>query len=255
LTFDKEGRDISAHWELIPFDDDTTVFHCEKTKFMLKSAKTGKILHRGTAEKERIDKVDGARSRTFGVDMLSLDKVNEDDVFVFRQMADDWLERFQDLQQEFAMLSVFKDEMQEGIAQGKESNWWEPAQEKGKEWWDKEKKDEKKKRMATIKEIKEKFVDPDPDSERAPDPSTGDVYSGEALETLERLLAKITPLSQDQDYLTRDGIPDRQIQDMLCEMRAVRFVLDLMTNNLFKLVPRVHIQKGRDPREIGPYFL
>ena len=255
MTFDKEGRDISAHWELIPFDDDTTVFHCEKTKFMLKSAKTGKILHRGTAEKERIDKVDGARSQTFDVDMLSLDKVNEDDVFVFRQMADDWLERFQDLQQEFAMLSVFKDEMQEGIAQGKESNWWEPAQEKGKEWWDKEKKDEKKKRMATIKEIKEKFVDPDPDSERAPDPSTGDVYSGEALETLERLLAKITPLSQDQDYLTRDGIPDRQIQDMLCEMRAVRFVLDLMTNNLFKLVPRVHIQKGRDTREIGPYFL
>ena len=97
--------------------------------------------------------------------------------------------------------------------------------------------------------------------EKEPDPGTGEVYSGDALEVFERLLVAITPNSEDEDPLTRDGIPDTAFQDLLCEARVVPLVKSLLEESIFKLVkPKLVMAgaaKSRDERNltVGPYFL
>ena len=59
------------------------------------------------------------------------------------------------------------------------------------------------KRADVIREVTAGFLAPDPDGEAEPDPTDNEVYSGEVLLVLERLLKRITPFSLDPDPMVR----------------------------------------------------
>lgn len=264
--FDDEDQAF-AHWKLKPLDADTELYEHEKTKFMLQNAQSGNVLRLGKQDRALEQEADGqdmedTQQAMFALELRPEDEVNEDDVFVFRGLSQEWLDVFHHIRQELTLLTDIKDALMEAnpamkdhvptVAKQVRLNRIATRRKQKKN--DKEIIDH---RRAGIQFINDEYLFPNPGSQKAADPDSGQVYSGDMLESLERLLYRVVPHSIDPNFLRRDGIPDVAVQDLLCEVRMVAFIQELLSDALFPLVSQQEVMAGAVGGDdvVGPYFL
>eukprot|EP01043_Picozoa_sp_COSAG02_P014869 COSAG02_NODE_620_length_19443_cov_91.259564_13_plen_1211_part_00 len=212
-----DHADDAGRWFLAPLDEDTEEYAFEHTKFMLESAKSNKVLHSGEEDKEGLKEERTANSagKMLKMSLLARHEADENDVFVFRTMNRLWLERFQEITDLLDVLHLFRGDMRNAL-----------------------KATEGKPREKAIQQLHATYLAPDFDGPKEPDPVDQDIYNGDVLDVLERLLYLLTPFSCEKDYLVRDGVVDVDVQDILYDVQLVSFILDMLTNQtdgLFRL--------------------
>jgi hypothetical protein len=219
LRMIENDHEEGAHWEFVS-SDDSPAFQYELTSFYIQNRKTHRVLHRAEKSVPEDNGASGADELTQLWPVTSLHKANvrHDDLFVCRRLPDDLLGNFRDTQQTVLQLHRFHRQVRELIEAkaARQSSGESTEQLKA---WD----------VANIEDLTVSHL------------QVGTKYDPDAP-TIGRLSKVLVDISIDSNTtpLTRDGIIQPHVQDMLFEFRIVPLLLDVV-DSVLELVPKEEI--------------
>ena len=255
IIFSDNDDTPMAHWELQAFDRDTSFFKFNHTTFLIQNRATKKILHRkdrakaveddtrsqGKHKSKRSKEPEGEEPDDLSDDVPKIDddvelfdlaaidesRVHQDDLFVCRALPKDWLADFQDLQHNIIKLVRFEEQVRKAIDARKSRGLKIKDAGKDTEEWVGKNGDNN----ADIKDLVRIYLRRNLDMN----------IEAPVMSVLVNILMTIS-VASDENVLTRDGLINAGLQNMLSEFRIIPLVLNTV-RTVMELVPRTDIVK------------
>ena len=224
ILFVANDTQAGAHWFLRCFDQDVTEILTERTGFYIENSQTGRTL--GIGEKQERDA--GMRG------LVTKTVVDEDDIFVFRQLPAEWLKSFGAVLPQVNQLRKFCEAVKSTTV--------------------KNAKPEQTKQLEKLPSAAMLKTEPEllalHTTYLAADSIVKPVWSGTIPSIFEDILMQLTS-SNEQNVLKRNGKVNRELQDQLTELQMPHFLQNDLLPSLFKLVSEENIKT----KVFGPHLL